>query len=271
MMSSSPYRDPEVAAIYRRIAMPTQFVRPARDLVSMITVQPGTRLLDIGSGTGALARAASHAVGPEGLVVAVDRAGAMLRAADAADGARRAVAAAPGLPFANETFDAVGASFVLAHCPDYSATLADMVRVCRAGGRLGISAWGSMPNEAGRLWKHTAERYVDGQKLHRAFSASVPWEDWFAVSGNLEQALAVVGVTAIHGATCEYTIEIPPTDYLTMKKAGVEGSLIRELAGESGWNRFTQEIDVVFESRFSARVTFVRDVHFAVGTKQTQV
>jgi len=99
------------------VAVPTHFVRPARDLVPMMPVRVGDRVLDVGSGTGAFATAAAKAAGPSSLVVAVDRAAAMVQAADPRNGARRIVGEAPGLPFTEDTFDAVGACFVLPHQP----------------------------------------------------------------------------------------------------------------------------------------------------------
>jgi ubiquinone/menaquinone biosynthesis C-methylase UbiE len=267
--NDSPYRDPAVAEIYRRIAVPTHFVRPARDLVTMMRVEAGTRVLDVGTGTGAFASAARDAVGFAGLVVGVDRAAAMLRAWGARDAHPRVVAETPGLPFGNDAFDGVGASFVLAHCHDRSSVLADMARVCRAGGHIGISAWGSLLNEPGRLWRQIVETYVDPYQLQQAFRASVPYEEWFHHAPHVTDALAEAGLTGVHGATREYTIEIAPRDYLAMKQAGVEGRLIRQLAGEAAWNDFTRQIDKEFQEQFAGCVTFVRDVHFGVGTKRS--
>ena len=266
-MTRSPYRDPVVAEIYRRIAVPTHFVPPARDLVSLLPVQAGDRVLDVGTGTGAVATAAVETAGPSGLVVGVDRADAMLRAADTRNGARRVDAEAPGLPFANDSFDVAGASFVLPHCQDYSSALADMVRVCRPGGRIGISAWGSMANDAGRLWKQVVDSYVDPAELQVAFRAIVPWEEWFYEPHNLARALTDASLTAVEATTREYTIEIAANDYVAMKQAGVEGMLIRRLAGEARWHRFIQDINVAFQARFPKAITFERDVHFAVGSK----
>lgn len=265
---SSVYRDPVVAEIYRRVAVPTHFVRPARDLVAMMPVGEGDRVLDVGTGTGAFATAAAEAAGPSGLVVGVDRAEAMLRASDARGNGRRIVGETPELPFANEAFDAVGASFVLAHCRDRSSALAAMARVCRPGGRIGISAWGPMANEAGRLWKQIVDVYVDADQLQTALRAMIPWEEWFYEARNLERALADAGLTAVRGVTREYTIEILPRDYLSMKQAGGEGRLVRQLTGDARWNSFTREIEAAFQTRFPNAITFVRDVHFGVGTSR---
>jgi ubiquinone/menaquinone biosynthesis C-methylase UbiE len=233
----------------------------------MIRVKAGDRILDVGTGTGALARAAAERAGPTGFVVGVDRAEAMLRAADLRDAVRRLVAEAPGLPFIDDAFDLVSASFVLAHCRSYASTLTGMVRVCRPGGRIGISAWGPMPNEPARLWKEIVNQYVDADQLQQAFRAVVPWEEWFQVASHVEQALCDAGLTAVRSARREYTIEVAPTDYVSMKRAGVEGRLIRRMAGELAWDAFTRHIDAEFRQRFPHVVTFVRDVNFGIGTK----
>jgi ubiquinone/menaquinone biosynthesis C-methylase UbiE len=265
--ADSPYRDPAVADVYRRVAVPTHFVRPARDLASLMAVADGDRVLDVGTGTGTFARAASEAAGSSGFIVGVDRAMAMLRALDARGADLRIVGETPGLPFADDVFDAVGASFVLPHCRDHSSSLADMARVCRPGGRIGISAWGSLANEAGRLWKQIVDTYVDADQLQEAFRTMVPWEEWFYNARHLERALADARLTAVEGTTREYTIEISAGDYVAMKQAGVEGMLIRQLTSDARWNSFTREIESAFQARFRDSITFVRNVHFGVATK----
>jgi ubiquinone/menaquinone biosynthesis C-methylase UbiE len=234
----------------------------------MISVKAGDRMLDVGTGTGAVASAAAEIAGPTGFVVGVDRAEAMLRAADVPGAVRRLVAETPGLPFVDDAFDLVSASFVLAHCRHYASALTGMVSVCRPGGRVGISAWGPMPNEPGRLWKEIVDEYVDADQLQEAFRAVVPWEEWFHAASHVEKALSDAGLTLIRNATREYTIEIAPADYVSMKQAGVEGRLVRRLAGELAWDAFTRHIDAEFQQRFPHVLTFVRDVNFGIGTKQ---
>jgi len=267
-LNGSPYRDPGVADIYRRIAVPTHFVPPARDLCTMISVKAGDRILDVGTGTGALASAAAERAGPAGFVVGVDRAEAMLRAADEGAAVRRVVGETPGLPFVDDAFDLVSAGFVLAHCRNYASALTGMVNACRPGGRVGISAWGPMPNEPGRLWKEIVGKYVDADQLQEDFRAAVPWEEWFHLAHHVEQALSDAGLTAVQTATREYTIEIATADYLSMRQAGVEGRLIRRLAGESAWAAFTRHIDGEFRQRLPYLLTFGRDVNFGIGTKR---
>src|SRR2546422_6272098 len=106
MRLDSPYLDPQVASAYERLAAPSQFATPARDLVALLDVPPGATVLDVGSGTGVVATALAEAVGAGGDVVAVDPSAALLPAARHQLSPPPGVARAPGLSFPG---DAVGA------------------------------------------------------------------------------------------------------------------------------------------------------------------
>ena len=66
--------------------------------------------------------------------------------------------------------------------------------------------------------------------MQAEFRAHVPWEDWFAVPGDGERALADAGFTAIDVTTREYPVAVTPGDYVAMKESGLEGTLIRQHA-----------------------------------------
>jgi ubiquinone/menaquinone biosynthesis C-methylase UbiE len=51
------------------------------------------------------------------------------------------VADAENLPFADASFDAVVSTFGAMFSPDQDRTAAEMVRVCRSGGRIGLANW----------------------------------------------------------------------------------------------------------------------------------
>lgn len=104
----------------------------------------GARVLDLGSGTGDIARelvrlGARH-------VVAADLVKAMLRIAQRRAAASRdprlgaridyVVADALQLPFPDATFDAVSSGFLVRNVPHVPRALAEMARVLRPGGRL---------------------------------------------------------------------------------------------------------------------------------------
>src|SRR2546426_12244219 len=113
MRLDSPYLDPQVASAYERLAAPSQFATPARDLVALLDVPIGATVLDVGSGTGVVATALAEAVGAGGNVVAVDPSAAMLQGAGHQPSPQRGVAGGPGLPVREDAVDAGAASFVL--------------------------------------------------------------------------------------------------------------------------------------------------------------
>jgi SAM-dependent methyltransferase len=101
------------------------------------------RWLDVGTGTGALAILAARR-GAD--VTGVDLAPRLIETARRlaeADGvdARFEVGDAEALPFGAASFDVVSSAMGLILAPDHGAVARELARVCRAGGRIGFSAW----------------------------------------------------------------------------------------------------------------------------------
>lgn len=118
-------------------------LRPLREALKDA---PGSRLADLGGGTGNYALALSR----EGWVpVVVDRSVEMLvQAAD--KGLETVEADAERLPFENESFDAVTMISMLHHVEDHGAALTEARRILRRGGRLALM--GFTDKDAASLW-----------------------------------------------------------------------------------------------------------------------
>jgi len=120
----------------------------ARTLVERAGVLPGHRVLDVATGSGSVAVAAAE-TGAE--VVGVDITDAWFPEAR-----RRAAAAgvhidlllgdAEELPVDDASFDLVLSSFGAIFAPRHQLVAAEVVRVCRPGGTIGLTAW--TPNGA---------------------------------------------------------------------------------------------------------------------------
>jgi SAM-dependent methyltransferase len=102
-------------------------------------VGPGLRVLDVGTGNGAIAAAAAaRGASPVGVDLAsemVARARALHR------GLEFGVGDAEELPFDDGAFDLVVAGFVFNHVPRPDAAAAECFRVTARGGRLALSVW----------------------------------------------------------------------------------------------------------------------------------
>jgi SAM-dependent methyltransferase len=112
--------------------------------INLGPLQPGERVVDIGSGAGLDSLIAARMVGPTGRVVGIDMTPAML------DKARRAAVEAgldhvefregygEALPVPDGWADVIISNGVFNLMPDKSAALAEMVRVLKPNGRLQI-------------------------------------------------------------------------------------------------------------------------------------
>jgi ubiquinone/menaquinone biosynthesis C-methylase UbiE len=96
-------------------------------------------VLDLASGPGLLARAASDAVGAAGLAIASDISEGQLACCP---GLARVAADGEALPFADASFDRVLCGLGLMFFPDEQAALREVRRVLRPDGQLSLSVWG---------------------------------------------------------------------------------------------------------------------------------
>jgi demethylmenaquinone methyltransferase/2-methoxy-6-polyprenyl-1,4-benzoquinol methylase len=107
--------------------------------VELAAVGPGSRVIDVATGTGDLAIALARAVAPGGEVLACDFSEQMLaRARAKAPQLRFEWADALALPYANDRFDAATVGFGARNFSDLARGIEEMVRVVRPGGRVVI-------------------------------------------------------------------------------------------------------------------------------------
>lgn len=166
-------------------------------LLALARPRPGDRCLDVGTGAGHTAAALADR-GAE--VLGVDPAEGMLAAARARYGGRpglrfaRAFGHATGLPDAS--LDVVTARHTLHHHRDLAATLAEVVRVLRPGGRL-VLVDEITPDARVDAWLDGIERARDATHV-RAYALS----EWRA-------ALAAAGLRWVVGdAETRYPLEV---------------------------------------------------------------
>jgi SAM-dependent methyltransferase len=244
-----------------------QFAPPASDLIAMLGPVAGMRILDVGTGTGIVAERIRSAAGPKALIVGVDAALTMLNEGRQAFEYPVVVARLPELPFVAGTFDLAAAGFVISHVPDYEAALKDIARACRAGARIGVTAWGSLPNPAAQLWTAMAARFVPRIELDRAFRAHIPWDEWLSDAAKLLQALEAAGLQ--HGVveTRTYRMRMRTNDFLASRDASLQGAVLRERLSDEQRDAFTRQLSDAFETTFGTVVEYDRDVHFGVAHK----
>ena len=138
------------AEVYEEFFVPALFSQWTDRALALCGVGPGDRVLDVGCGTGVLARAAAELVGATGRVCGVDPNDAMRTVArQVSPGVEVLAGAAEALPFDDDTFDRVLCQFALMFFTDRSAGLREMARVLRPGGALTLLTWASVETSPG--------------------------------------------------------------------------------------------------------------------------
>jgi len=123
-----------------------------RALLAMI--EPGDRVLEVGCGKGRFLKAIK-AVVPECECVGVDVSAALLGVLP--EGIQPIGGSLEAIPCPADDFDVVFSVEAIEHSPNPEAAVAEMIRVARPGGRIGI---------------------IDKQRAHWGRMACPPWERW---------------------------------------------------------------------------------------------
>ncbi len=146
MSSRIDFNNRSVAGSYDDLLVPLLFEPWARELVSGFAPWDGLRVLDLATGTGAVAQQLAAAVGAQGQVVGADLNRSMLalagtRCAPLAPTAGFVQTSAHPLALGPQNFDVVVCQQGFQFFPDAAAAAAEMFRVLRPGGRLVVSVW----------------------------------------------------------------------------------------------------------------------------------
>jgi ubiquinone/menaquinone biosynthesis C-methylase UbiE len=113
------------------------------ELCEALDIRAGQKVLDVAAGNGNVSLAAARRWCD---VVATDYVPALLeRARERADAERLSIefreADAEALPFSEAAFDVVVSTFGVMFTPDQGRAAAELVRVCKHGGKIGLANW----------------------------------------------------------------------------------------------------------------------------------
>jgi demethylmenaquinone methyltransferase/2-methoxy-6-polyprenyl-1,4-benzoquinol methylase len=120
---------------------------------------PGMRFVDVGTGTGLVARAAIRIVGDARLVTGIDPSAGMLAHNRVATGARLLEGDAEALPLPDASADFLAMGYALRHVSDVSAAFREFFRVLAPGGTVCVL---EITRPAGRISTRVLRLYIRG-------------------------------------------------------------------------------------------------------------
>jgi ubiquinone/menaquinone biosynthesis C-methylase UbiE len=153
------------AGTYERLA--ARFAPVQDQLVNLLRISRGDRVLDLATGTGEVAvRAARNG----GTVTGIDIAAPMLakaRERAAQEGVKITfdLGDVEYLPYDDATFDVVISNFGVVFAPDHANVAAELARVSRPRARLGFTAWKPNPKLAD-LYRRFTEDPIEGREVY---------------------------------------------------------------------------------------------------------
>jgi ubiquinone/menaquinone biosynthesis C-methylase UbiE len=139
----------------------------ADQLVNLLEIRPGERVLDLATGTAEVATRAARA---GATVTGIDVAEPMLaKARERAAEEGLEIAFDHGdveyLPYEDACFDVLVSNFGLIFAPDHANVAAEVARVSCPGARLGFTAW--KPNsKLGELYRRFTENPIEGREAY---------------------------------------------------------------------------------------------------------
>lgn len=167
------FGDEEARRLDRSYAT-SDVVAQRAQVLDMMRLQRGERVLDIGSGPGHLLASMAESVGPAGAVAGMDPSEAMNRIArERCAGmpwATVGVGDAYALPYDDGAFDVAVSTQVYEYVADMPAAVAELRRVVRPGGRVVVldTDWDSLVWNVADRARH--ERIIDAWEEHLADS-----------------------------------------------------------------------------------------------------
>lgn len=214
----------------------------AREFYERLTVPPGSRLLDVGCGSGQLALMAAK----DGLdVTGVDIASNLIERARAraqAEGLRVRFeeADAEALPFEDASFDVVVSLIAAMFAPRPDFVAKELLRVCTPGGTIAMANW-TPQGFVGQMFKAVSKFIAPS-----GMPAPVLWGDEATVRERFGQGLAELHLTKRHYL---FSYPFPPSEVVEFFRLyyGPTNRAFASLDGD-GSEQLRQELETLWSA-----------------------
>jgi ubiquinone/menaquinone biosynthesis C-methylase UbiE len=219
--------DDNPAQSYESYMVPALFAPCAERLVSAAGLGPGEQVLDLGCGTGAVARRVAKTADAATRVTGVDLSPHMLAVArDAAQRERLAISWQEGraeqLPFADGSFSLVLCQFAAMFFADRHAALREARRVLGRGGRIALAVFAPIA-------RHPFYARLDQVMRERAGVSALQAIFALGDAPELERMLEAAGFAGVRSEALAFTARFPDPDAFLAGEIAVDTAAIPEL------------------------------------------
>lgn len=178
----------------------------AEEFIARQALTPGVRLLDVACGSGNLALPAARA---GAIVTGVDIAPNLVEQARARAAAENLAIQfdegdAEQLPYGDASFDVVVSMFGVMFAPRPEIAVAELVRVCRPGGRIALANW-TPTGFIGQMFKLGSKHIPPPSNM----PPPVKWGEEETVRERLREGIADLQLTR---RLCHFSYDFPPAD-----------------------------------------------------------
>jgi SAM-dependent methyltransferase len=254
----------EAAEVYESCFVPAIFGAWASRVADAAGIGTGDRVLDVGCGTGVLAREALRRVGQEGQVVGLDLNEGMLAvAARTEPGIEWRQGDAASLPFEDASYGVVVSQFALMYFPERATSLSEMWRTLASGGRLAIAVWAPLSHARGyQILREVTTRLCGGEAA-RVLAAPFVLGD----RAELAKLLVKSGILDADVTLHEGSIRFPSVKEFI--RVEVQGSPLADMVSGDAMEHLSTESEAALAEFVvpSGEIVMPMDAHIVTASK----